>query len=100
MKNLRNYPNPMIERTNFTFEHNRAGEELEVYLQIFNGNGEVVKETDYSIYNSLSFASEMEWNGRNSSGAKLTPGIYFYKVIVRSTTDGATAQMFQKLILY
>jgi len=31
INNLRNYPNPFADITNFTFEHNRPGEDLEVF---------------------------------------------------------------------
>jgi len=97
---LRNYPNPFVDFTNFTFEHNRAGEDLDVKLQIFNSNGEIVKETTYDIWGSQAKASGISWDGHNSSGAKLRAGIYFYKVIVRSYSDGATNQLYQKLIIY
>ncbi len=100
MENLRNYPNPFVDFTNFTFEHNRAGEDLDIHLQIFNSNGSIVKETKYDLYQSFTTASGIEWDGRNTSGQKVRPGLYYYKIIVRSTLDGAMAQLYQKLIIY
>lgn len=100
IENLRNYPNPMVSNTTFTFEHNRAGEDLEIHLQIYDGNGAVVKETRYEMYQSFSVADGIEWDGRNSTGEKMRPGIYYYRIIVRSTEDGAHSQQYQKLIIY
>jgi hypothetical protein len=97
---LRNYPNPFIDNTNFTFDHNRAGEDLDIHLQIYNSNGAIVKESIYELYQSYTTASGIEWDGRNSSGLKVRPGIYFYKIIVRSMLDGASSQLYQKLIIY
>jgi len=59
-----------------------------------------VKETTYDVFGSLTYTSGIEWDGRTSSGSKLNPGIYFYKVVVRSISDGASNLSFQKLILY
>jgi hypothetical protein len=97
---LRNYPNPFIDNTNFTFDHNRAGEDLDIHLQIYNSNGAIVKESIYELHQSYTTASGIEWDGRNSSGLKVRPGIYFYKIIVRSMLDGASSQLYQKLIIY
>ena len=100
LKNLRNYPNPFTDFTQFTFEHNRPGEDLEIILHIYNSSGAVVKETKYTLYNSFAFASGIDWDGRNTSGEKLRPGIYYYRVDVRSMLDGASSRLFQKLIIY
>ena len=62
LKNLRNYPNPFTDFTQFTFEHNRPGEDLEIILHIYNSSGAVVKETKYTLYNSFAFASGIDWD--------------------------------------
>ncbi len=103
MENLKNYPNPFSVKsayTTFRFDHNRSGENLDIHLQIYNGNGAVVKETRYEMYQSFATADGIEWDGRNSSGEKIRPGIYYYRVIARSTEDGASSQQYQKLIIY
>jgi hypothetical protein len=100
MENLRNYPNPVQTETTFTFEHNRAGDDLEVTMQIFDANGGIVKETRYDIYSAFSQVDGLDWDGTNSGGAKLRQGIYYCRVFVRSSTDGASTQQFHKLILY
>jgi len=100
IENLINYPNPMFQTTTFRFEHNRAGEDLEIHLQIYNGSGAIVKESRYEMYQSFTIADGIEWDGLSSTGEKIRAGIYYYRVVVRSSVDGASSQQYQKLIIY
>ncbi|MEL7003048.1 MAG: type IX secretion system sortase PorU [Bacteroidota bacterium] len=97
---LINRPNPFDENTTFSFNHNRAGEDLEVNLQIFNRIGSKVLDYDFEIDNSEPRINLYNWSGENLSGTKFESGIYLYKIIVRSKLDGAKSQEFQKLILF
>ena len=99
IRQLRNYPNPFRDDTHFRFEHNRAGEDLEVEIAIYSFRGELVRELKWEIAGSLSAVDEISWDGRNHFGKKVEPGIYVYKVLVRSLLDGAKNQGYQKLVL-
>lgn len=95
---LFNYPNPFSEKTHFRLTHNRSGEDLEVQLQIMDGNGALVKDMLFNVSGAQSTINLYEWDG-SSNGEKLQTGIYLFKVKIRSLSDGATTENFKKLIL-
>ncbi|MEM6522703.1 MAG: type IX secretion system sortase PorU [Bacteroidota bacterium] len=96
---LRNSPNPVRSNTTFSFNHNRAGDDLEVNLQIISGMGELVRDIDIRVDDSAPLVSLYEWDGSGVNSEILTQGIYLYRITVRSLQDGAKGQEFQKLIL-
>ena len=93
------YPNPMRNHVIFALKHNLNGDELLITLQVLNRLGDLVysKETYYSEAPSL--INDLEWDGRNATGQKLTEGIYLFKVIVRSSSSGASTARFGKLMI-
>jgi hypothetical protein len=93
-----NYPNPLNEITTFQFSHNRPGEDLVAQLIIYNSIGELINNISYSVNESLYTVTLTEWDGI-VNGTKLTNGIYFVKLQVRSLTDGAKNEKLTKLII-
>ncbi len=96
---LLNYPNPFSSGTTFTFKQNRAGEDLQIVVDIFNMNGEEVRQLNYTVENSDYKVDDLWWDGTNATGKKLGGGLYIYKVTVRSLLDGAKISKFHKLVL-
>ncbi len=96
---LKNTPNPVRSATTFSFDHNRSGDDLEVNLQIISSMGELVRDLDFRVDDSLPRVDLFEWDGSSTTGEKLTQGIYLYRVTVRSVLDGAKGQNYQKLII-
>jgi len=96
---LLNHPNPFSENTTFLFQHNRAGEDLDIELDIINMTGGVVQKHRFYIEDSSSNVNLGSWNGTNSGGEKLRAGLYLYKLKVRSKKDGATQESHQRLVL-
>ncbi|MDO6392491.1 type IX secretion system sortase PorU [Pontibacter sp. BT731] len=96
---LLNYPNPFSTSTTFHFDHNRAGENLDIHIQIFSVSGKLVKTLQGTSYASKSHQDEINWNGRDEFNDTLARGVYVYRIIVRSQYDGATATSFEKLVL-
>lgn len=96
---LLNYPNPFSTNTTFHFDHNRAGENLDIHIQIFTVSGQLVKTLQGTSNASKSHLSEITWNGRDEFNGTLARGVYVYRIIVRSQYDGATATSFEKLVL-
>ncbi len=92
---VRNYPNPATSETNFVFEHDRPGEELEVTVQLFNTRGAVVKELLFEVDNSVSPVENLQWEMDSSINA----GVYLYRISVRSTLDGAVGSGLGRLIV-
>ncbi|MCP2043221.1 type IX secretion system sortase PorU [Pontibacter sp. HSC-36F09] len=96
---LLNYPNPFSTNTTFHFDHNRAGENLDIHIQIFTVSGQLVKTLQGTSNTSKSHLSEITWNGKDEFNSTLARGVYVYRIIVRSQYDGATATSFEKLVL-
>lgn len=100
-----NYPNPFTTNTYFQFEHNLAGQILDVQVNIFSVSGRLVKTIQQTITNNDSYriSTDVQWDGRDEYGDPLARGVYLYRVKIRGTdATGAnsTAQSdFEKLVI-
>ncbi|TPE44097.1 type IX secretion system sortase PorU [Pontibacter mangrovi] len=94
-----NYPNPFSDNTTFLFDHNRAGEDLEIEVQIYTIAGKLVQTLQTISNGSRTRVAEINWDGRNEHNEKLPGGVYLYRVNVRSRQDGAKASRFEKLVI-
>lgn len=99
INNLLNYPNPFHDETIFSMEHNRSGEDIEVIIEIFSTEGELVKTISGVTFNSAFRINDIRWDGRSGSGEKLKTGLYIYRVFLRSLKDGAKNTDFKKLVI-
>ncbi|UII33543.1 type IX secretion system sortase PorU [Fulvivirga ulvae] len=99
LTNLRAYPNPFSKNTTITFDHSRSGEDLEINLQIISRSGEIIRDMDFNMEASKSHIELFKWDGTNISGQKVPGGIYLFKIMVRSMSDGGKNQRYEKLIL-
>jgi hypothetical protein len=84
IRNVYNYPNPMNNRTAFTFEHNQPGNPLDVSVRIFTLSGRPVQQLNQTILTNSSYAS-ISWNGRDRDNDRLGNGTYLY--VLRVATD-------------
>ncbi len=96
---IANIPNPFSNSTIFEISHNRAGENLSIDLEVISPIAGSVIQYQIEIENSPSDVRFFEWDGRSSTGEKLLPGIYIYKVGLRSIRDGAKNQAYKRLML-
>lgn len=99
LKNLLNYPNPFIDATNISAEHNRPDELLDITVTIFDMNGKVNR-----IIKTLAPATgyqlaPVEWDGNISGGGRAGRGVYPYRVTVM-TSNGETATISGRMIIY
>jgi hypothetical protein len=99
LNHVLNYPNPFAGTTTFLFDHNRAGDELDVQVQIFTVAGKLVRTLRTSVPNSESHQKSLTWNGRDEYEDQLARGVYVYRISVRSPRDGSTASKFEKLVI-
>jgi hypothetical protein len=69
------YPNPSAEKTTFTF---RLEKEAVISLEIYDMRGETVK----TLVNEKmpEGRHSVEWDNESDGGAKVKPGIYFYRL--------------------
>jgi hypothetical protein len=85
LQDLFNYPNPFVDGTNISGEHNRPGESLNLRILIFNMNGQLVKTITTKIPPGGYVLPDIKWDGCNDMGNRVPSGIYPYVVTV--TTD-------------
>ena len=94
-----NYPNPVVDETQFWFTHNRPGEDLTIRAIVYNLNGGVVFEQEYFVPESQYQVSLPAWNATAPDGRKLGQGMYVVRLFVRSDQDGSNNEKSAKIIL-
>lgn len=97
VENLMNYPNPFINETNFVFDHNQKGHEIDVLLEIFRLDGQLVKTINTNLHPEGFRSEPITWNGTTDSGGQIGRGFYVYRVTVRNES-GAIGTDQSKLI--
>lgn len=85
ISNVFNYPNPMKDKTNFTFQHNfDVPLNADIYIYTVSGRKiQTIKRTNISEKNV-----SIEWDGKDADGDYIANGTYIYKIIVKSD-DGS-----------
>ena len=96
---ISNAPNPFENETTIFIDHERAGDDLELEIVIYNEHGQEVTVISRLIQDSPSLITEVEWDGTGFSGNKLGSGIYFYRTTVRYVRDGQSITKIQRLTL-
>lgn len=103
LQEVLNYPNPfnpnVIPYTTFGFGHNRAGEDLEVTIEIFDGIGRRIKMLNAEVSAAETPTNAITWDGLSDWGTPLVKGLYVYTVTVRSQRDGSKTAKSNKLVL-
>lgn len=98
LKNVFSFPNPAKENANFSFEHNQEGDDLNVFIEIFDTFGHLIKQIDENAYRVSSPFNKISWNIVEDSVSNVT-GNYFYRIFVKSLTTGYQASGSGKIIL-
>ncbi|MCB9338029.1 MAG: type IX secretion system sortase PorU [Lewinellaceae bacterium] len=91
LSHVLNYPNPFTSSTCFMFEHNQAGVDIDVMVQIYTVSGRLIKTLEQRIISPtgrLGSDNCLQWDGRDDYGDLLAKGVYIYKVKVRSANGG------------
>jgi hypothetical protein len=84
LAHILNYPNPVTDITNFRFEHNLAGQTLNIRIEIYDMQGRLVKTLEEEQYAESNRISTMSWDGMDGNGRPLAAGIYLYKLSLRA----------------
>ena len=98
--NLYNYPNPMNNFTRFVFEHNQAGNMLDVNVRIYTLSGQPVAELERQFVSNDSYGV-VRWDGRGSDHDRLANGTYIYRVHIKANTPNGvkTKEKMEKLVI-
>jgi hypothetical protein len=99
LSHILNYPNPFSTKTQFWFEHNKPGQDLQVRLQIFTLTGRIIKMIQQTINTPGNRSSELEWNGHDEYGDKIGRGTYLYKLSV-TAPGGQRKEKIEKLVIF
>jgi hypothetical protein len=98
LQHVLNYPNPFTTNTTFHFDHNKAGEQMTVQVQVFTVSGKLIRTLQTEAATPGNHFDLLTWDGRDDYGDNIGKGVYIYKVKVKSTT-GKSAEEFQKLVI-
>lgn len=85
IENVVNYPNPMLDYTNFTFEHNQKDNEIDVQIRIYDMMGQLVRTIEEHCYGTTARIDPIYWDGTSDRGSKLPPGMYVYYVTITNS---------------
>ena len=96
-----NYPNPMNNKTAFTFEHNQQGNALDVDIKIYTLSGKPVQHLQEYITNTSSSYASIPWNGRDRDYDRLGNGTYIYVLrVTANTPEGKkSTEKIEKLVI-
>jgi hypothetical protein len=89
-----NYPNPFNPTTTIQFSLPTAAD---VTVKIYNVLGQEVR----TLLNGMQGVGTFEtvWNGRNSAGARVASGIYFYSLTAKTANGKSTFTDIKKMML-
>jgi hypothetical protein len=96
---LMSYPNPFRDYTRIAFEHNRAGDDLEIVAAVFTTNGQKIKEFKTVRNNAESRVEVFEWNVSGRYDQPMNSGLYILRIQLRSVKDGALEEASLKLVM-
>lgn len=115
LSHVLNYPNPFTTQTEFMFEHNLPGLNLDVKIEIFTVSGKLIKTIRTNILgggnvdgakncndefsNTGGFRVDgIYWDGRDDFGDLIGKGVYVYRVSMRAE-NGMKAEKYEKLVV-
>jgi len=98
LNKLINYPNPFTNSTSISVEHNRPDNYIEVTINIYSLNGELVKTIKTNESSGGYRISPVTWDARDNNGGRLASGIYVYTLLFKTGT-GETARVSGRMII-
>ncbi len=115
LSHVLNYPNPFTTQTEFMFEHNLPGLNLDVKIEIYTVSGKLIKTIRSNILgggnvegakncndefsNTGGYRVDgLYWDGRDDFGDLIGKGVYVYRVYLRAE-NGMKAEKYEKLVV-
>jgi len=93
-----NYPNPFTTNTQFWFEHNQAGQTLDVKVDVYTVSGKLVRSITQVVQATGYQSRSIQWDGRDDFGDRIGRGVYVYRLKV-SSRNGSVAEKYEKLVI-
>ena len=82
MRFIFNFPNPIIDKTKFTFE---LSSKAEVEICVYTIGGRKVKHIKSKALNQG--FNIISWDAKNEFGRMLANGVYIYKIIAKNNNS-------------
>lgn len=98
LQEVLNYPNPFTNETTFSFQHNRAGEELDVAVRVYNRAGQQIVTLRERFTATGNVQNTITWDGRTANGAQISGGLYFYELVVKVPATGEELSQTKRLV--
>jgi hypothetical protein len=92
-----NYPNPFSGQTRLYFTHNRAGDDLDVQLEIYSPQAGLIFRQTYLLCQSPHRVELLQWPAEPFP-ENLIPGIYLARLVVRSLANGSKNEHVTRLL--
>ncbi|MCF8371912.1 MAG: type IX secretion system sortase PorU [Bacteroidales bacterium] len=92
-----NYPNPFTQSTSFYFEHNLAGLQLDVSIDIYTVSGKLVRRLESVMLCESGLSDPVFWDGLDNFGNKIGRSVYFYRLRI-ATEQGFKVEKIEKLV--
>ena len=101
IRNVYNYPNPMNNKTQFTFEHNQPGNPLDVSIKIYTLSGKPIQHIKQESLITTNSYANIPWNGRDRDNDRLGNGTYIYVLrVTAETPEGKQSiEKIEKLVI-
>jgi hypothetical protein len=93
------YPNPTESESNFEITHNRAGENLDAVLSIYNTIGQILFSESFRFVKAEAEISGLSWLFYPSQTKYPAKGTYIYKLSLQSETDNSVAIKSGKIVI-
>jgi hypothetical protein len=93
-----NYPNPFSSSTNIILRYNQPKNIKTARVRIFNQQGRMIKDIDATSYINTYTIGPITWDGTIDGGKKLSSGIYFFSIVMK-TDNGDEIIKGQKMII-
>ena len=90
--------NPATTSTTFIINHDRAGSQMDVVLEIFDFSGRKLWEHAESGL-STDQTYTLDWDLTTSSGSRLKTGVYLYRVLVSSNGSSQASEAHKLIII-
>ncbi|MEA5458314.1 type IX secretion system sortase PorU [Arcicella sp. LKC2W] len=97
LKNVFCYPNPFTQTTNFSFEHERVGEDFNIIIEIYDSYGRLIKQINKNVYQISSPFDKISWNLAEDS-VPIVTGNYFYRIFAKSLITNYQASGSGKIV--
>ena len=92
-------PVPARTGVQFRIYHNMPETNLQLGLAVYDMAGKLQWQTGQAASSGSGAPLTIDWNLANNSGSRLRPGVYIYRVSLRSSNSGEASKSKKLLIL-